>query len=109
MSLDSNFGGEKVNLIPPPHRNSPEDIQAAQELIEENSELSNNPRVKMLLENDFTLEGGSPVDAGDFLAAMINYLSKTGTTKESPSSGLDAALDEFTAGVMVVHSRPTQH
>jgi len=57
-------------------RNEPtqEDLQAADQLIIENELLEQNPRVKLLQENNFVTEDGRQLDAGNFLAAMLDYI-----------------------------------
>jgi hypothetical protein len=60
---------ENVKLEP-----TQEDLQAADQLISENEILAQNPRVKMLQENNFVTEDGRQLDAGNFLAAMLDFI-----------------------------------
>lgn len=99
MSLESSgqFNGknEHIQII------SDEDLEAAKALIAEDERLSNHPRVRTLLANDFIAEDGRSIDAGNFLAAVLKSLeAKPMATEEEVSSVLTEA--------MAIHSRPTR-
>lgn len=74
--------------IPTP---SSEDLDAAADLIANNELLAANPRVKLLQENMFMTEDGRQLDAGNFLAAMLAFLEKEGST--ATQEDLNQALD----------------
>jgi len=65
------FESPQENVKPVPTQ---EDLQAADQLIAENELLAQNPRVQMLKENNFVTEDGRQLDAGNFLAAMLDYI-----------------------------------
>lgn len=92
---------EKFENNTPAYTPTLEDLDAAKGLIEENEILKNHPRVQMLLENNFITEEGRQLDPGNFLASMLEYLSKNNDPSET----------EFNAVVaeqMVVHSKGTR-
>ncbi len=86
-------------------KNRPEDLEAARQLIAEHPTLSENPRVQTLLENDFVLEDGSEVDAGNFLAAMLDLIEKSQNDPMSLAAQMEATLDR----IGVVHSASTRY
>jgi len=70
-------------------------MEAARELIAENEVLSNHPRVQALAENDFVTEDDIKLDPGNFLAAMLDFIS----SQETGSLSADAvtqAMDQYT-------------
>ena len=78
------------------------DFEAAQQLVEENELLRNNPRVQMLVENDFVTEEGRQLDPGNFLHSMLAYLEsqQADVTQEQLSAAVDRKVEEG-----IVHSR----
>jgi len=96
MSFEST---QNFQNIPTP---SPEDIQAALELIEEDQELRSHPRVTALIESDFVTENGRQLDPGNFLAAVKEALAKERPSEETGS--YQERIDRVMSA-MVVHSK----
>lgn len=91
--------GQKSEIPQP----TSEDLQIAEDLINEDEVLRKNERVKQLLENEFVTEDGRQLDPGNFLAAMLDFI------KTQSGSVTDEQLDAELETQMVVHSRPTRH
>lgn len=84
---------------------SPDDIEAALALIDEDHELKNHPRVQALISTDFVTEDGRQLDPGNFLAAVKEALSREPETEstESYEARIARIMD-----AMVTHSNLTQ-
>lgn len=91
-----------TSAIPTP---TPEDIKAALELIEEDEDLSQHPRVKALIARDFITEDNIQLDPGNFLVAVKNALAREQIT-ETPEAYSDRI--ERIMSAMVTHSQPTR-
>ncbi len=83
---------------------TPEDIEAAIELIKERPELRDNPRVKALVEREFVTEDGRQLDPGEFLSKMLDHLESMDNEPEplTPAERMKKIED-----AMVVYAKPT--
>lgn len=81
---------------------SPDDIQAALDLIEENATLRNHPRVQALIKTNFVTESGRQLDPGNFLSRVLSLVEQD-AQGESYEVKVERALQ-----AMAVDSSPTR-
>lgn len=75
MGIESHIThGTPAENVPTPTQ---EDINAALELIAENDELKNHPRVQQLIASNFITEDGRQLDPGNFLSRVLGSLDKS--------------------------------